>query len=232
MGTLEQDLRQEYLLRFGELAPYRERVWQVLTREYFQRSIPEGAAVLDLGSGWGEFIRNIRAGTKYAMDINPDSEMRAGPGVRFLHQDCSRDWAISENSLDVVFTSNFLEHLPGKDALRGTLDQALRCLKPGGRLICMGPNIRFLHGAYWDFWDHYLPLSDRSLVEGLSLAGFKVESCIPRFLPFSMSQGFSPPVRLVSMYLRLRPLWSIFGMQFLVTARKPAPGPQPLSATG
>jgi SAM-dependent methyltransferase len=224
MEALEQDLRQEYLLRFSALAPYRDRVWQVLTREYFQALVPADAAVLDLGSGWGEFIRNIRAGTRYAMDLNPESGPRAGSGVRFLHQDCSREWALPENSLDVVFTSNFFEHLPSKEALRATMDQALRCLKPGGRLICLGPNMRFLAGTYWDFWDHYLALSDRSLVEGLSLAGFRVERCIPKFLPFSMSQGFAPPVGLVSVYLRLPPLWDLFGKQFLVIGRKPAAG--------
>lgn len=224
MATLEQDLRQEYLLRFEALAPYRDRVWQVLTRQFFQAYLPEGAAVLDLGSGWGEFIRNIRAGTKYAMDLNPESGQRAGSGVRFLHQDCSREWALPENSLDVVFTSNFFEHLPTKDALRATLEQALRCLKPGGRLICLGPNIRFLPDVYWDFWDHYLALSDRSLVEGLSLVRFRIERCVPRFLPYSMSQGFAPPVGFVSLYLRLPVLWPMFGKQFLVIGQKPAAG--------
>ena len=221
METLH-DLRLEYRLRFESLAPYRNRVWQVLTRDFFQRYVPYEAAVLDLGTGWGEFIRNIRAGTRYAMDLNPDSRAQVGPGVQFLEQDCSAEWGIPASALDLVFTSNFFEHLPGKDALRSTLAQALRCLKPGGRLVCMGPNIRFLPDVYWDFWDHHLALSDRSLAEGLSLAGFAVERCVPRFLPFTMSQGFAPPVPLVSLYLRLPLLWPVFGKQFLVVGRKPA----------
>ena len=216
-----QDLRDEYRLRFEAMAAYRDRVWQVLTRAFFQRDVPERATVLDLGAGWGEFIRNIRADTKLAMDLNPDTAARVGAGVRFLRQDCSARWDVEDDSLDLVFTSNFFEHLPHKDALRATLGQALRCLKPGGRLVCMGPNIRFLPDVYWDFWDHHLPLSDRSLAEGLSLAGFSVERVIPRFLPFSMSQGFAPPVAFVSLYLRLPFLWPVFGRQFLVVGRKP-----------
>ena len=31
----------------------------------------------------------------------------------------------------------------------------------------MGPNIRYLAAEYWDFYDHYLPLSHLSLEEGL-----------------------------------------------------------------
>jgi predicted SAM-dependent methyltransferase len=56
--------------------------------------------------------------------------------------------------LDVIFTSNFFEHLVSKQALSQTILQAKKCLVPGGRLIAMGPNIRFVGGAYWDFWDH------------------------------------------------------------------------------
>lgn len=220
METL-QDLGLQYHLRFDSLASYRNRVWEVLTRNFFQHYVRDEAVVLDLGAGWGEFITHIKAGKKYAMDLNEDTGGRIGPDVQFLLQDCSEEWALSPSSLDVVFTSNFFEHLPTKDALRRTLIQAFRCLKPGGRLLCLGPNIRYVRGAYWDYFDHYLPLSDRTLVEGLSLVGFDVERCVPRFLPYTMSQGFSPPVSFVSLYLRLPFLWRFFGKQFLVIARKP-----------
>ena len=86
----------------------------------------------------------------------------------------------------------------------------------------MGPNIRFLSDAYWDFWDHYIPLSDLSLVEGLSLTGFAVQQSVPRFLPYSMSQGFTPPLAAVSLYLKLPWAWRFFGKQFLVIAQKRA----------
>ena len=67
-----------------------------------------------------------------------------------------------EGELDLVFTSNFFEHLPDKSSLGRTLEEIFRCLKPGGRLVAMGPNIRFTGGSYWDFWDHYLPLTEAS----------------------------------------------------------------------
>jgi SAM-dependent methyltransferase len=219
METL-QDLGKEYEQRFAALAPYRDAVWRVLVREFFQQYVDPHATVLDLGSGWGEFIRNISAHRKIAMDLNPDMPARVGAGVELILQDCSQTWNVADSSLDVVFTSNFFEHLHHKDALRRTLREAHRCLKDGGRIICLGPNIRFLGGAYWDFWDHFLPLTERSIVEILTLTGFAVERVEPRFLPYTMSQSFTPPIQFISLYLRFPLVWRILGKQFLVVARK------------
>ena len=154
-------LTTEYRNRFTGLEAYREQVWQVLTWSFFNRFIRYSDTVLDLGAGWGEFIRNVRCGEKFAMDLNPDTDTRVGEGAKVILQDCSEEWLLPDNSLDVVFTSNFFEHLPDKAALERTLAEARRCLKPGGRLICLGPNIRFIGGAYWDFWDHHVALTER-----------------------------------------------------------------------
>ncbi len=70
--------------------------------------------VLDLGCGYGEFINTIRCRNKYAMDLNPDAPRFLSQDITFLHQDCSRRWQLPDASLDVVFTSNFFEHLPDK----------------------------------------------------------------------------------------------------------------------
>jgi SAM-dependent methyltransferase len=214
------DLAQEYRLRFGDRGAYRDAVWDVLVRRFFQRFIPAHATVLDLGAGWGDFIRHVQADRKLAMDLNPELPSRVGSGVEAIVQDCSTPWAVAPDSLDIVFTSNFFEHLPGKDALRRTVHEARRCLKPGGKLICLGPNIRFVPGTYWDFWDHHVALTDRSLCELLALGDFQIALCEPRFLPYSMSQGFAPPPWMLSVYLRLPWAWRFFGKQFLIVATK------------
>ena len=64
----------------------------------------------------------VRAGRRFGMDLNPASARRLDPAVQFLHQDCSQAWPLPDASLDLVFTSNFFEHLPDKQALAKTPD--------------------------------------------------------------------------------------------------------------
>lgn len=217
------ELERIYGRRFDDHIAYRNRVWKVLTSMFFSRYVDANSAILDLGCGYGEFINNINTGSgkKYAMDLNPAARKYLAPGVRFLEQDCSQPWDLPDNHLDVVFTSNFFEHLASKASLSDAIRQARRCLRPGGRLIAMGPNVKFIGGAYWDFWDHHLPLTDSSLTELLVLQDFQLERVIDRFLPYTMVNKRRYPVLLVSAYLRFPPAWRIFGKQFLVIARKP-----------
>ena len=222
MANTQQELSKIYHRRFSRTAAYRNRVWQVLTREFFNRWVSPTATVLDLGCGYGEFINNIAAGRKLAMDLNPDAPQHLAKDVEFIHQDCSTPWPTPENSLDVVFTSNFFEHLPDKPALSRTLRHALRSLKPGGCLIALGPNIKFLHGQYWDFYDHHVYLTEASLGEAMEVEGYQIEFITGKFLPYTMVEAPEYPMGFVRTYLALPLLWRFFGKQFLVVARKRA----------
>jgi SAM-dependent methyltransferase len=215
-----QDLQRIYRTRFEGKWGYRVKVWKILTR-YFARWVPPLGAVLDLGAGYCEFINNITAARKHAMDLNPETLNLAGPDVKIFQQDCSEPWPLAEAELDAVFTSNFLEHLPNKEAVRRTLSNAYYCLKPGGRFIAIGPNIKYTQGAYWDFFDHYVELTELSLSEALSNCGFDIEKQLPRFLPYTMSQGRQYPTWMLRLYLALPAAWPLFGKQFLVIGIKP-----------
>ena len=215
-----KELQKMYKARFEGRLEYRNKVWTVLIRDYFQKYIRREDSVLDLGAGYGEFINHIVCGKKYAMDLNPDTAERVNTSVKLFQQDCSEPWPLLDNSLDVVFTSNFFEHLPDNQVLARTLAEVKRCLKPGGRIIAMGPNIIYAGSAYWDVIDHQLALSEESLAKTLVSQGFKIEKCIAQFLPFTMSEGLQYPTFFVAAYLRLPFAWRIFGKQFLVIGRK------------
>ena len=215
------NLQEEYQQRFKGADLYRNSVWKILCNDFFSKYIDPNSSILDLGAGWGEFSRNISASKKYAMDLNPDCGKRVAGHSTFLHQDCSTTWPIDDGALDIVFTSNFLEHLPSKDLVDKTLGEAFRCLKSGGKIICLGPNIKFVPGSYWDYWDHFIPITEESMAETLSLRGFGITEKNDRFLPYTMSGGKNPPLFTLKLYLKLRFVWRLFGKQFLVIAEKP-----------
>jgi SAM-dependent methyltransferase len=214
------ELRRTYDRRFKGLEARRKRVWDVLNRHFFQRWVRPGDAVLDVGAGYCEFINSISAGEKFALDLNPATPGHADASVTVLSQDICAPWKLPSSSIDVIFTSNFLEHLESKKALTHCLQEAARVLRPGGRFIALGPNIRYCYSEYWDYFDHHLPLSDRSLVEALELEGFTPEVVIPRFLPFTMRGSMPSHPFLVRLYLVLPPAWRFLGRQFLVVAAR------------
>lgn len=218
------ELKDIYERRFRAQLEYRREVWKVLVTDFFQKYVRPSDTVVDLGCGYGEFINAISCAKKIGMDLNPDTGKNLDPSVQLLEQSCASPWQLPDKSVNLVFTSNFFEHLPDKESLGRTFDEIWRCLAPGGRLIAMGPNIKYLPGEYWDFWDHFLPLSEMSLSEGLTNHDFEILEQVGRFLPYRMTGGPAYPMFFVRAYLRLSILWPLFGKQFLVVAQKPARG--------
>lgn len=214
------DLQAIYERRFAGKEDYRIRVWQVLCADVFEPYTRGCRRVLDLGCGYGEFINQLHGATCYGMDLNPDAGRYLRPGVQWLRQDSSQPWPLPDHSLDLVFTSNFFEHLPDETSLTRTVEEAYRSLRPGGRLIALGPNITYTGDAYWDFPDHYLALTEASLAATLQSVGFTLERVIPRFLPYTMSDGRQYPLWVVRLYLRLPIAWRLFGRQFLIVSTK------------
>lgn len=221
MMQSESELAAIYERRFKGRQDYRNRVWRVLIDDFMQKHVPRDAAVLDIGCGYGEFINQIQCRRKFGMDMNPNTARLLAVDVQFLQQNCSVNWNLPEASLDVIFTSNFFEHLPNKQALASTLEQAFRALNPGGKLIALGPNIKYLPGAYWDFWDHYLPLTEMSLAEGLKIHGFEIIYSKEKFLPYTMAQGVRYPIFFLKLYLKMPLAWRVWGKQFFLVARRP-----------
>lgn len=216
------DLKRLYDMRFTQAGTAKRiAVWKVLCSSFFSKLIPRDATVLDLACGYGEFINNIEAGAKYAVDLNKDSPAFVDPDVKFFATSALDLSALPQGEFDVVFTSNFLEHFHDKSDLDRLFQEVVKVLKPGGKFIVVGPNIKYAYKEYWDYYDHYLPLSHLSLAEGLELAGLRVERVVPRFLPYTM-QGRTPTAGfLIRAYLALPLAWRFMGKQFLVVARKP-----------
>ncbi|MGO8787228.1 MAG: class I SAM-dependent methyltransferase [Terriglobia bacterium] len=218
--TYSEQQQAVYRRRFAGVEQGRAEVWRTLTGHYFQRWVNPTDTVIDLGAGYCEFINSISAAHKYALDSNPATADKAAPGVTVLSEDAAKPWSLPSESANVVFSSNFFEHLATKQDFVCCLSEAYRVLRPQGRLIALGPNIRYCFDEYWDFVDHHLPLSDRSMVEALEVVGFRPELVIPRFLPFTMGTRIPIWTFLIRLYLAFPLAQRLWGKQFLVIARK------------
>lgn len=199
----------------------KQRVWAVICASFLQRYIAADAVLLDLGAGYCEFLNQIQAGRKLAVDLNPDTLAAAGPGVEVLPIPFDRlAGALPSSSVDVVFASNVFEHLRSPDSLLEILEVVHDLLRPGGRLILLQPNVRCVGAAFWDFVDHTLPLTEKGMAEALRLSGFAIEECRARFLPYTFKSRLPAWPWLVRLYLHCRPAQRLLGKQMFVVARR------------
>lgn len=222
MSESNVELDKLYNQRFPEAALARKHaIWKVLCNDFFSRYVKPTDTVVDIGAGYCEFINNIRAERKIAVDLNPDVRRFASPDVRVINESCTAIRELDSDSVDVVFMSNFLEHLPNKDLVLDTFRESQRILRKGGRVMVLQPNIRYLAGEYWDYFDHHTPLTERSLVEGLQLAGLEPTTVIAKFLPYTTKSRLPQAPWLVQLYLKVPLAWRVLGKQAFVVAEKP-----------
>jgi SAM-dependent methyltransferase len=218
----EHQLTRLYNRRFrGEELVDKRVLWSTLCEHFLQQYIDPESTVLDLGAGRCEFINNIRAKRKLAVDPNPATRGLADPEVEVFEIFSNELEPIFDADVDIVFASNFFEHVADKDVLIETLNECHRITRPGGRIIVLMPNVRYVPGRFWDYLDHHVPLTHVSLVEALELTGFEPEVVVPRFLPYTIKASRLPVrTELIRLYLRLPFLWPVFGRQMFVVARR------------
>lgn len=200
----------------------KDAIWSVLCRDFFQRYVHKSDTVADIGAGHGEFLRHIDCAARIAIDIEPMPGRVLPAGTREVTA-ASHDLAahVGDASVDVVFCSNFFEHLPDTLTFLATLREIRRILRPGGRLLVLQPNIRLVGGRYWDFVDHHLPLTERSLAEAMAMTGLDVTEIVPRFLPYTTRSAIPQSPWLVKLYLRVPLAWRFLGGQTWLVASRP-----------
>ena len=217
MSELLEDV---YAQRFSDAdAAAKNAIWREITA-FLQRYVPEDGAVLDIACDRGDFIRNISASEKWATDLR-DVSSHLPQEVRFVQANgLELDRHLPHDHFDVAFMSNYLEHLANGEAVVEQLRVARALLKPGGRVVVLQPNVRLVGPAYWDFIDHSVILTERSLVEAAELAGLRTAELIVRFLPYTTKSRLPQAPRLVRAYLSFRPAWRLLGKQTLYVGGK------------
>jgi ubiquinone/menaquinone biosynthesis C-methylase UbiE len=194
----------------------RAKVWRAIT-EYLQRYVERADCVVDLGAGYCDFINNIKATKKYAVDINPDGHEFCESNVEFINSSINHISKIKPESVDVLFASNLLEHLDDRE-----LDEALiefnRILKSGARVILMQPNFRYAYKEYFDDYTHKKIFTHISLRDYFEANSYKSIKVIPKFLPFTLKSRFPKSYFLTKIYLAS--IYKPMAKQMLVVLKK------------
>jgi SAM-dependent methyltransferase len=182
--------------------PNRPIVWGALN-QYLSRWIPSDGRVLEIGAGHCHWINGVRAARRVAVDVWPELPRFAAPGVEARVLDASTSLrSLGAGEFDAVLASNILEHFE-PDAAAHVVEDVVALLRPRGRFVIIQPNFRYAYRRYFDDYTHRSVFTDVSLSALLRSRGFRIEACLPRFLPYSM-QGARLTMRpwLIRAYLR------------------------------
>jgi SAM-dependent methyltransferase len=193
----------------------RDLLWKTLCECYFQRLVGPQDCVLELGAGYGHFINHIRCRRRIAIDAWEGMVGHLQPGIEAHVCSVTELDMIEDNTVDFAFASNLFEHLPQAEFAK-TLRRLKVKLTKGGTLNIVQPNYRFAYREYYDDYTHIAVYSDRSLADFLSVNGFVVTECHPRFLPLTIKSRMPVSPTLIRLYLAMpvKPL----GKQMLLRA--------------
>jgi len=194
----------------------RTKVWRAIC-EYVQRFVNARGTTLDLGAGYCDFINNITAERKIAVDLNSESGKYCNENVKFYCSPITNLEFIPDHTIDAVFMSNLLEHLEN-DQLEKTFQEIARVTKAHARLIILQPNYRYCFQEYFDDYTHLKAYSHISLCDFLTSVGYDIKRLEKRFLPFSFKSRLPMSYYLTKLYLSLP--WKPFAKQMLIVAEK------------
>ena len=120
----------------------RGEVWAALWRFFFSSRIKPDYSVLDLGAGHGDFINNVQARRRIAIDQWADMPGHVDSGVEAIMGSITDLTFLDDHSIDYAFASNIFEHIH-KSELVTVLDQLANKLSDRGTLTILQPNFRY-----------------------------------------------------------------------------------------
>jgi len=155
----------------------------------------EKLRVLDLGCGRGDMLRALaQCGHEVVgTDLSERVVELCAPFEAHVCDLTNTAVPFPDNSMDVVFSKSVIEHLHEPMPM---LNEAMRVLKPGGRLILMTPSWR--HHAFGPFYldyTHVTPYTAPSLRDVLAMSGFS-DIFVQHFrqLPFVWKMPILTPI--------------------------------------
>ena len=193
-------MTSEYHQTRLDFDPKRDVVWRSLWRFYFCKLISRNDCVLDLGCGYGNFINNVIARRRIAIDSWEGFLAYVDPLIERVVGSVTDLGFIEDGTIDFAFASNLFEHLPKTD-FACLLETLRHKLALGGTLNILQPNYRYAYREYFDDYTHVSVFSHVSLADFLRANSFDVLEIRPRFLPLTVKSRLPVSPLLIRAYL-------------------------------
>lgn len=139
--------------------------------------LPTPSDVLEIGPGQGAIADlALEAGHRYhAVEPSPvlAAELRARGIV--VEEAFTPPFSARDDSADLVYADQVLEHMSGIDAARHWAAEAFRVLRPGGTLFVVVPDYLKERGFFWDIdYTHNFVTTERRVRQLLHDGGFDI----------------------------------------------------------
>jgi ubiquinone/menaquinone biosynthesis C-methylase UbiE/uncharacterized membrane protein YbhN (UPF0104 family) len=186
-------------------AQWSPHVWDLLLNRkigFMQQALPEPSEAgvgLDLGCGLGLQTAEMRRRGYDVIGLDPSvgllavGQQRLGPSP--VLSASALELPFADGSLDFVYAIGVLHHLPGREGQRVALQEIVRVLRPGGRLLVhesnpRNPLFRFYMGYLFPILkridegtEWWIDPRDWERVPGLRLERVRYFTFLPDFTP-------------------------------------------------
>jgi 2-polyprenyl-3-methyl-5-hydroxy-6-metoxy-1,4-benzoquinol methylase len=168
--------------------------------------------VLEIGSGHGEFINQIKAREKHAVDLLHPTKNTLDKEVIFHEIDLTKNKLDFNVKFDLIFSSNMLEHID-LGSVHSVVEQMEMLLDDHGSLVLVGPNFKTSYKHYFDDPTHVTALSHTTLILIAKKFGLIPRKVIPKFLPYTMQSSLGGP-----QFLERYPIMAKFLLRLYLTS--------------
>lgn len=137
--------------------------------------------MLEIGPGQGTLADHaVELGWEYAA-VEPSALLAEQLRARgyAVEQAWTPPIPAPDDSYPVVYADQVLEHMPGIDAARAFVAEALRVLKPGGVFFVVVPDYLKERGFFWDIdYTHNFVTTERRVRQLMYDGGFEVRTVV------------------------------------------------------
>ncbi len=141
-----------------------QRYWHAQKFGYMRQSVnitPE-MVVVDVGCGSGAFLETLPPCQKHGVDHSVEQLAFARKLGLTVVQSEADALPFSDGSVDVVFSSELIEHIPREKGEK-MIEEFYRILRPGGKVVLTTPNYYSLWPAIEELWSRTGPIDYRKI---------------------------------------------------------------------